>query len=206
MAYSPEPRPKNSLALPCAPYKQLLTGAVSHDKGRVDVLDSPRRREAASVHGRGDSRTTSLRRAPVLLRRPRPTVYSYAARERANALTSSRVPRRNRSTRLDSAVVRNTALTRLHSRRQRRSRPRPPLRPKRTDQDPGAPTTHSRGSTYPMPSRRRLPPRPERSESVSCHHPAYCLSNPTLQFTLGESGRFGASSAAPKPKLFGGTR
>jgi len=76
------------------------------------------------------------------------------------------------------AVVRNShnshkgnrAVMRLRSRRRRRLRPRPPLRPK-TDRAPSLPATHSPGSTLPLLPRRRLPPRPERSESVSCHHP-----------------------------------
>jgi hypothetical protein len=95
-------------------------------------------------------------------------------------LSSSCVPRRNRSIRLGTAGKRrdmvrsnrtgNTAVMRLRSRRWRRLRPRLQLHPK-TDQGPSAPTTHSRGSKLPMPSRRRLPPRPKRSESVSCHHP-----------------------------------
>ena len=64
----------------------------------------------------------------------------------------------------------NRVVMRLRSRRRRRLRPRPPLRPK-TDRAPSLPATHSPGSTLPSLSRRRLLPRPERSESVSCHHP-----------------------------------
>ena len=115
----------------------------------------------------------------------------------ASGLSSSRAPRRNRSTRVDTAeevVGRNShnshkgnrAVMRLRSRRWRRLRPRPPLRQK-TDRA-HVPTTHSLGSALPMPSRRRLPTRLERCGSVSCHHPeAYCPSDPTLPFTPGES-------------------
>jgi hypothetical protein len=90
-----------------------------------------------------------------------PLLFKRVAR--LTSLSSSCVPRRNRSTRLDTAGKRrdtvrsnhtgNTAVMRLRSRRRRRLRPRLQLRPK-TDQGPSAPTTHSRGSTWPKPSPR----------------------------------------------------
>jgi hypothetical protein len=97
---------------------------------------------------------------------------------RAPELSSSCVPRRNRSIPLDMAgevAVHNThkgntAVMRLRFLRRRPQRPRPPLRPK-TDLGPIAPTTHSPGSMLPVPSRLRLPPRLDHSVSVSCHHP-----------------------------------